>query len=906
MIALDDNALLLQSMAASRYVGPFQEQTQKWEKSLSLVGEVCEIWMLVQRKWMYLESIFIGGDIRSQLPEEAKKFDSIDKIFRKIMTDTVNNPKIIDCCSADNRLDTLQKLADGLEKCQKSLNDYLDSKRNAFPRFFFISDDELLSILGSSDPACVQEHMIKMYDNIAALRFQDGMNEGDKVAAAMISAEKEVMDFKQLVPCSDRRVEEWMTDVLAEMRATNRKITKEAVFKYCESTTRVDGMLDFQGMVVLATNQIWWTWEVEDTFRKVKEGDKNAMKNYSKQMHRQINDLVSKVSKVDGLSSNDRKKYNTVLIIDVHARDIIDRFVRDSILEASEFEWESQLRFYWNKELDNVVIQQCTGQFDYGYEYMGLNGRLVITPLTDRIYLTLTQALSMYLGGAPAGPAGTGKTETVKDLAKALGLLCVVTNCGEGMDFKAVGKIFSGLAQCGAWGCFDEFNRIDASVLSVVSSQVQTIRSALMHKFLRFQFEGVEISLDSKMGIFITMNPGYAGRTELPESVKALFRPVVVIVPDLEQICEIMLFSEGFLTAKVLAKKMTVLYKLAQGQLSKQNHYDFGLRALKSVLVMAGDLKRESDDLPENVVLMRALRDMNLPKFIFEDAPLFLGLIADLFPGLDCPRVKYPDFNEKVEMSLSEKNYVLLDNQMDKVVQLYETMMTRHTTMIVGPTGGGKSVVIGALAESQNKLGINTKIYTMNPKAMSVIELYGILDPVTRDWTDGVLSNIFREINRPTDKKEKKYILFDGDVDALWVENMNSVMDDNRLLTLANGERIRLQKHCAMLFEVGDLQYASPATVSRAGMVYVDPKNLNYDPYWQRWMVQTFPDENKYKVQIETFNTLYAKYVDSLLTLILEGRDDIKKLTMIVPQTNLNMVVQLCQMLVGWVFESSK
>ena len=101
-----------------------------------------------------------------------------------------------------------------------------------------------------------------------------------------------------------------------------------------------------------------------------------------------------------------------------------------------------------------------------------------------------------------------------------------------------------------------------------------------------------------------------------------------------------------------------------------------------------------------------------------------------------------------------------------------------------------------------NRLGMSTKLYTMNPKACSVIELYGILDPITRDWTDGLLSNIFREINKPTEKNERKYILFDGDVDALWVENMNSVMDDNKLLTLANGERIRLQKHCALLVEV--------------------------------------------------------------------------------------------------------
>ncbi|KAJ7419933.1 Dynein heavy chain 10, axonemal [Willisornis vidua] len=847
---LDDNNVSLQSVLGSRFVGPFLSTARQWEKTLSLISEVTEI-----------------------------------------MEETVKDPTIKTCCEAPNRLSDLHHINDVLEKCQKSLNDYLDAKRNAFPRFFFISDDELLSILGSSDPLAVQEHMIKMFDNVASLRFQDGDND-EKIATAMISAEREVMEFRQAVPAVGR-VENWMTAVLEEMRRTNRRLTKEAIFHYCEDRSRVDWMLLFQGMMVLAANQVWWTWEVEDVFRKVKKGEKQAMKLYAKKMHKQIDDLVTRI--MLPLSKNDRRKYNTVLIIDVHARDIIDMFVRDSILQAQEFEWESQLRFYWEREPDDLSVRQCTGTFSYGYEYMGLNGRLVITPLTDRIYLTLTQALSMFLGGAPAGPAGTGKTETTKDLAKALGLLCVVTNCGEGMDSKAVGKIFSGLAQCGAWGCFDEFNRIDASVLSVISSQIQTIRNALMNKWKIFQFEGQEITLDSRIGIFITMNPGYAGRTELPESVKALFRPVVVIVPDLQQICEIMLFSEGFLMAKALAKKMTVLYKLAREQLSKQHHYDFGLRALKSVLVMAGELKRASADLSEEVVLMRALRDMNLPKFVFEDVPLFLGLISDLFPGLDCPRVRYPDFNDAVEHVLEERGYIVLPVQVDKVVQMYETMLTRHTTMVVGPTGGGKSVVINALCQAQNKLGLLTKLYILNPKAMSVIELYGILDSVTRDWTDGVLSNIFRDINRPTDKKERRYILFDGDVDALWVENMNSVMDDNKLLTLANGERIRLQPHCALLFEVGDLQYASPAMVSRCGMVFVDPKNLKYEPYWQKW-VQGRENEQE-RIDLER---LFQKYVPYLIDMIVEGIVDGKqgqKLKTIVPQTDLNMVVQLTVML---------
>ena len=124
---------------------------------------------------------------------------------------------------------------------------------------------------------------------------------------------------------------------------------------------------------------------------------------------------------------------------------------------------------------------------------------------------------------------------------------------------------------------------------------------------------------------------------------------------------------------------------------------------------------------------MRALRDMNLPKFVFEDVPLFLGLIGDLFPGLDCPRVRYPQFNDAVEEVLMSNKYILLPVQVDKVIQMYETMMTRHSTMIVGPTGGGKTVVINTLCQAQTKLGVNTKLYTLNPKACSVIELYGML-----------------------------------------------------------------------------------------------------------------------------------------------------------------------------------
>ena len=288
------------------------------------------------------------------------------------------------------------------------------------------------------------------------------------------------------------------------------------------------------------------------------------------------------------------------------------------------------------------------------------------------------------------------------------------------------------------------------------------------------------------------MNPGYLGRSELPEGLKALFRPITVVVPDLEMICDNMLMSEGFVHAKILSKKFFTLYTLCKDLLSKAAHYDWGLRAIKSVLVVAGQMKRAEPDLQELAVLLRALRDFNTPKIVQDDIPIFFGLLNDLFPGIEVPRKRDFNFEGVIEQVAKDSGMYPDPDFILKIVQLNELLQIRHCVFTMGPPCCGKSTTWKILAKANDKEGNKTTWVDLNPKVTSTNELYGVVLLATREWKDGLMSCTMRRLSQIPDSMPK-WIILDGDLDANWIESMNSVMDDNKLLTLASNERIVLK-----------------------------------------------------------------------------------------------------------------
>uniref|UniRef100_A0A1B0B0B8 Dynein heavy chain 3, axonemal n=1 Tax=Glossina palpalis gambiensis TaxID=67801 RepID=A0A1B0B0B8_9MUSC len=882
---LDDHIMRTQAMKRSPFIVALGSKADDWENRLTQVQNIIDTWTQVQVTWMYLEPIFSSEDIMRQMPLEGRNFKAVDKVWRRIMRHTNHDLHVMVATEYPNMLDIFLKAVDDLETVQKGLNTYLEQKRLFFARFFFLSNDELLEILSETkDPLRVQPHLKKCFEGICMLTFDDNME-----IVEMISDEDEhVALVRKVNPQSaNGLVEIWLKDVESTMLQSVKEQMRFAWEDYFQ-VERINWVVSWPGQVVQGISCMAWTYEVEEAI----EADELSI--YLEKSNAQISDLV-KLVRTD-LATGTRITIEALIVLDVHARDVVKYLLDMDVSSLLDFDWISQLRYYWksiDKKEDWVFVSMVVTDVKYGMEYLGNTTRLVVTPLTDRCYRTLMGALKLCLGGAPEGPAGTGKTETCKDLAKSVAKKCV------------------GLAQSGAWACFDEFNRIELEVLSVVAQQILTIQRAIGRKVVRFFFEDTMLRLDPTCSVFITMNPGsnpdhisnptahqhqtncgvigsrqrtsnYAGRTELPDNLKVLFRTVAMMVPDYAMIGEITLYSNGFDEARHLAQKIVQAYKLCSEQLSSQSHYDYGMRAVKSVLLASASLRRLYSHLPEAQIVLRAIVDVNLPKFLEQDVSLFIGIYTDLFPGTELPMPSREDLLKWLLMTLEERNLQATPWFVEKILQIYEMLLVRHGLMVVGASLGGKTTAWQVLAyclrcvnmdknATLSEYPVNYRI--INPKAITMGQLYGRFDPISHEWYDGVLAKTFREFATGS-PKERFWIFFDGPVDAVWIENLNTVLDDNKKLCLMSGEIIIMSKLMNMMFEPADLEQASPATVSRCGMIYMEPSQLGWKAFHQSF-VNVLTDQIGLS---EIYMALFQEMIDWLIPAALSILPECKKM----------------------------
>ncbi|KKY18692.1 putative dynein heavy chain [Phaeomoniella chlamydospora] len=896
-----ENLNSLQAMRHSPYYREFEEEASSWEDKLNRVHVLFDVWIDVQRQWVYLEGVFTGNtDIKHLLPTESTRFQNINSEFFAVMKKVYKSPFVLDVLAIPEVQKSLERLADLLSRIQKALGEYLEKERVSFPRFYFVGDEDLLEIIGNSnDTGRVAKHFKKMFAGISGVVTDD-----DGSIIGITSREGEELRLRREVSLiKTPKINEWLAALENSMRSTLAELLAEAVEKFepIFSSEELDASLfngylsNYPAQIAVLATQVVWTKLVEAA---LVAGGLGLSALYEGEV-RMLNHLASTV--LDDLDPITRKKCEHLITEFVHQRDAISKLVDFNANSATHYYWLLQMRYIYRPEgevLQRLRVHMANAQLDYGYEYLGVPDRLVRTPLTDRCFLTLTQALCQRLGGSPYGPAGTGKTESVKALGLQLGRFTLVFCCDDTFDFQAMGRIFLGICQVGAWGCFDEFNRLEEKILSAVSQQIQNIQIGLRKGSddakTQIELIGRHFKVNQNTGIFITMNPGYAGRSNLPDNLKKLFRSVAMSKPDKELIAEVMLFSQGFKTAKELSKQTVPFFDHCSAELTKQPHYDFGLRALKSILVSSGGLKRariakgdgEAADtaILEPQIVVQSIRETIAPKLIREDVDTLLFLQERDFPGVQYIPADLGDLVNAMKKIAQDRHLVPTDLWISKAIQLYQIQQIHHGVMMVGGSGTGKSeiwhVLLQALQAVDNIEGV---YHVIDSKVMSKEALYGYLDSTTREWTDGLFTGILRKIvdNLRGEDTKRHWIVFDGDVDPEWVENLNSVLDDNKLLTLPNGERLGLPPNVRIMFEVENLKYATLATVSRCGMVWfsedVVTTDLRITQYAESLKTHTFEDLDEDAIGTSSANSQTQETIATYLQKLLQDENFLER-----------------------------
>ncbi|XP_047546081.1 cytoplasmic dynein 2 heavy chain 1-like [Vanessa atalanta] len=549
------------------------------------------------------------------------KFRKVDQGFRQVARIIESDPRLSSLLQSTRLQAMLDTISEQLNSCQSALNDYIDDKRSTFPRLYFLSDDDLLELLGQAragaegSETVMQSHLKKLFPGITGVHLGPGGLSVTSLCSHF--GETFQLDHPVDIDCS---VEVWLKNLEQEVRSSLKNMALKCL---------VANSLQDQDPFSLPTQILCLAQNI-----RFSEQAERAIT--SKELHK-LKDIIEKENLYYAAAETEdeceKYKKQALILQCAYYVSIVQSLIKNNVVTTSDWIWQKQLRFYLQNNTE-VVAKMGLAQISYSYEYLGVNtGQFVRTETTDESFLILTQSLHLGLVGNPIGPAGTGKTESVKALGCLFGRLVLVFNCDEAMDAECMGRLLTGVALCGAWGCFDEFNRLSAATLAAVSHQFASLlaatrrvdpngagdRTALLN--------GKQVIVSEWCGVAATMNPvtrGYGGRRSLPPALQHALRPLALRPPPRAELAARLLAAyaaQPHLQPERLADDLDAVFTLASTLLSAQRHYDWGLRALKAAVGSCGaGLRGAGGAGGARAALRDVLRLNNLSKLTRHDA----------------------------------------------------------------------------------------------------------------------------------------------------------------------------------------------------------------------------------------------------------------------------------------------
>lgn len=864
---LGEHLIKVEEMRASHFVKPILSDLIDFFIVLTRIQEILARWTQVQFRKLRLQSIFSYPGMETRLNQETLLYLEATRILLDVNNRFTANSSFREIEKSSDLLQILNESNEKLERISKSVKDYLDVKRLSFARLFFLDDSEIQKVLFESTDTVKRNTFVqKCFAGIRCLKF----NKFNCIRGIIGNyGELLRLNDNNFVPIDTKQEEQWLMQLEEEMRDAVRENIRQYHLSIDEDSTFVPSD-NFPSMTIMCGLQLHWTSSVEKCLTPLNTAMLNSL--YATYSNR-ITSLTKELR--NNLTQRHRNLLMSSIVIMLAHKEVMRLLLDRNITKSTDFEWIAQLKYYCNDKIVKISVFDTT--IEYGYEYNYCRQSIINTPLTDRCFRTILQAYRYHLYSGIVGPTSCGKTETIRSLTRALAKPLYIINCNNSISYDCVTRIFKGMVSCGAWVCFENFDRLKLELLSAIVQNLTQMKQAISSSSKTINFDGCDLTLNASGHISVNVNSVQFEYTDLPDNLKILFRSVTMTTPDIGRIAEVELFAGGFLRAKKLAAKLAVSYKLLSEHLGERRHYNFSASSLKTVIATAIDMKRNvPDEENEHILLVRSMIDINIPQLCTTDIPVFQSIMhhvfpeSDVLPSFDCSAILKALENVCVKRFLTLHPIFKL-----KIIQIIELMYVHRGLVLISDPLGGKTEILRALAETLsllqdqgNAIGATVKVETIMPGVVDSDALFGYLCDKSDVWKDGLCTQIFRRFTEDT-STDRKWLVFDGALSGAWLENLNTVLDESKTLYLTSGERLPVAETMSIIFETTNATEISPSLVSRCGTIYIDSRSIGWKPH----VLSHLAKYNIYEGYGEVLRALFDWAIDPCLSFLRENGD---------------------------------
>ncbi|XP_063982735.1 dynein axonemal heavy chain 7-like [Diachasmimorpha longicaudata] len=886
-VRLEEHLVKVQEMKGSYFVKPIAEDVDGFHRSLMCVRDTICTWNLLQDEMMIIKPIFeyskrliLAKSEETSIAEgseavEGDEFEVIHDVCEKIEQclkwvrgEIMQNSTFhgIGRIGSEN-WEKLKQCLMYIETANEKIYEYLKKMRRVFPRFYFLSDREIVTIMFSDESENYSVDRVvrllrKCFYGIKNVKLGSSLQ-----IIAIISDYDQEFELASVINPGESN---WLINTensIIDLVKRNIDVKISTIAEDKDSDDFIDNFISDILSVSFVTLKIFWTSQIEACLRDL---TRNPSKELNSLLGSQnafitsvINEMKSENLNKKILRKNQRLILMSLVSVLIHQRDVISLLIIEKVTKIEDFHWAAQLRHYHIDK--SIKIEMIYENKNYGFEFNSMiDYPMINTPLTDRIHHTIFQASKHHYFCSLIGPANTGKIETVRNLAiYELGLRFHLINCTKELTCERVSNVIKGIVSVGAWVTFKNIDLVPAPILSALTQKFSQILKLLaLENSKKSKFECLDLFGDLSrikysgfITVTMTLSPGRISpfyiHKNIPDNLRAIFRPVTVHHPDFEKIIEVKLLSSGFRKTHTISKKINKFYELCSEQLNADRRYLFDLRSLISVVGNSVRLKFQfPEEEDEELIILRSLIDIHLGVLRQDDIPIFFGFVKDVFPGVHMFPPDYSHFLRVFE-ELSTSDVLQIPESFKlKLIQVLEMLHIKQSFIIVGEALSGKTKCLSILSKclsllhsKDDSLGGEVVIETINQKSMRSKNLFGCNEMINTNkrWVDGICTLVLRKFTE--NKREvnefysRKWLIFDGPINGPWMDYLSTILDDHKTLFLDSGEGIKISEGISIIFETEDLKDATPAIISRCGVIHMDSDTVGWRSQVRSWVI---------------------------------------------------------------------